>query len=249
MPLMQASPFAAQADVGLPVDPKAPLFAFIGRLEEQKGVDILMAALPKLLAKAPNAQVVILGTGKAKFEKQVAAIDKEFKGRAKGVVKFSAPLAHLMTAGADFILVPSRFEPCGLIQLHAMQYGTVPVVASTGGLVDTVKVGWLVGRLGGGCRGCWRLGGWGWGEGVVGWGLGLWAVGGWVCWCVRAVWELVGEVLTRYANGEGGGYAASACGRRLSGPLSSVCMLVCASAGGRDRLPHGRPGQGRPGGC
>ncbi len=84
---------------------------------------------------------MILGTGKAKFEKQVQELDKKLKGRYKGVVKFSAPLAHLITAGADFILVPSRFEPCGLIQLHAMQYGTVPVVASTGGLVDTVKEG------------------------------------------------------------------------------------------------------------
>merc|ERR1712139_236795 len=60
-------------------------------------------------------------------------------GMAKGVVKFSSPLAHLMTAGCDFMVVPSRFEPCGLIQLHAMAYGTVPLVSSTGGLVDTVK--------------------------------------------------------------------------------------------------------------
>jgi granule-bound starch synthase len=78
------------------VDAKAPLFAFIGRLEEQKGVDILMAAVPKILAKAPNAQIVILGTGKAKFEKQVTALAGSFKGRAQGVVKFSAPLAHLV---------------------------------------------------------------------------------------------------------------------------------------------------------
>lgn len=86
-------------------------------------------------------QVAILGTGKAAYEKMVNAIGTKYKGKAKGVVKFSAPLAHLMTAGADFMLVPSRFEPCGLIQLHAMHYGTVPVVASTGGLVDTVKEG------------------------------------------------------------------------------------------------------------
>ncbi|KAJ9528241.1 hypothetical protein QJQ45_014218, partial [Haematococcus lacustris] len=132
---------ALQAEAGLPVDASAPLFSFIGRLEEQKGVDILMAAVPKILAKAPNAQILILGTGKAKFEKQVAAMTAAFPSKAKGVVKFSAPLAHLITAGADFILVPSRFEPCGLIQLHAMQYGTVPIVASTGGLVDTVKEG------------------------------------------------------------------------------------------------------------
>jgi len=85
--------------------------------------------------------VVILGTGKAKLEAAVKALDTTLPGVAKGVVKFSAPMAHLITAGADFMMVPSRFEPCGLIQLHAMQYGTVPLVSSTGGLVDTVKEG------------------------------------------------------------------------------------------------------------
>jgi len=130
-----------QAECGLPVDPSAPLFAFIGRLEEQKGVDILLGALPKFLAANKKAQVVVLGTGKASMEKQVAMLDKQFAGQYKGVVKFSAPLAHIITAGADFFMVPSRFEPCGLIQLHAMQYGTVPLVSSTGGLVDTVKEG------------------------------------------------------------------------------------------------------------
>lgn len=130
-----------QAECGLPIDASAPLYAFIGRLEEQKGVDILLAALPEFLSKNKNAQVVVLGTGKASLEKQVAALDKAYKGQYKGVVKFSAPLAHIITAGADFFMVPSRFEPCGLIQLHAMQYGTVPLVSSTGGLVDTVKEG------------------------------------------------------------------------------------------------------------
>lgn len=128
---------ALQAEVGLPVDPSAPLFAFIGRLEEQKGVDVLLEAIPKIIADG-KSQVVILGTGKASFEKLVKALDSP---RAKGIVKFSAPLAHLITGGADFMVVPSRFEPCGLIQLHAMHYGTVPIVASTGGLVDTVKEG------------------------------------------------------------------------------------------------------------
>jgi hypothetical protein len=85
--------------------------------------------------------VAILGTGKKQYEKLVADLAKAFPGKAAGVVKFSAPLAHQITAGADFMLVPSRFEPCGLIQLHAMQYGTVPLVSSTGGLVDTVKEG------------------------------------------------------------------------------------------------------------
>jgi len=83
---------------------------------------------------------VILGTGKKTMEKALEKLDKS-AGNCAGIVKFSSPLAHFITAGADFLLVPSRFEPCGLIQLHAMQYGTVPVVASTGGLVDTVKEG------------------------------------------------------------------------------------------------------------
>jgi hypothetical protein len=96
-----------------------------------------LQALPKISGKV---QVAILGTGKAKYESMVKTMGTR-NPSFKGVVKFSAPLAHLITAGADFILVPSRFEPCGLIQLHAMQYGTVPVVASTGGLVDTVKEG------------------------------------------------------------------------------------------------------------
>jgi len=130
---------ALQAEAGLDIDPSAPIFGYIGRLEEQKGCDIMMAAVPKLLAEVPNAQVVILGTGKKKME---ASLEK--LGSLPGVaaiVKFSSPLAHFITAGADYLMVPSRFEPCGLIQLHAMQYGTVPIVASTGGLVDTVKEG------------------------------------------------------------------------------------------------------------
>eukprot|EP01026_Neomeris_dumetosa_P011892 TRINITY_DN1420_c0_g1_i1.p1 TRINITY_DN1420_c0_g1~~TRINITY_DN1420_c0_g1_i1.p1 ORF type:complete len:615 (-),score=145.10 TRINITY_DN1420_c0_g1_i1:281-2125(-) len=131
---------ALQAELGLPIDSQAPLIGFIGRLEEQKGVDIMLEALPAML-KSGNVQVALLGTGKKKFETMVKAIEKEFPGVAKGVVKFSAPLAHMITAGADFMLVPSRFEPCGLIQLHSMQYGTVPIVSSTGGLVDTVKEG------------------------------------------------------------------------------------------------------------
>eukprot|EP00227_Mantoniella_beaufortii_P001658 CAMPEP_0197614434 /NCGR_PEP_ID=MMETSP1326-20131121/59514_1 /TAXON_ID=1155430 /ORGANISM="Genus nov. species nov., Strain RCC2288" /LENGTH=588 /DNA_ID=CAMNT_0043183307 /DNA_START=50 /DNA_END=1816 /DNA_ORIENTATION=+ len=131
---------ALQAEVGLPLNPNAAIFGYIGRLEEQKGCDIMMAAVPKLLAAVPNAQVVILGTGKKKMEMDLEKLDG-MSPRVAGVAKFSNPIAHYITAGADFLLVPSRFEPCGLIQLHAMQYGTVPIVASTGGLVDTVKEG------------------------------------------------------------------------------------------------------------
>eukprot|EP01025_Chloroclados_australasicus_P048520 TRINITY_DN54_c8_g1_i3.p1 TRINITY_DN54_c8_g1~~TRINITY_DN54_c8_g1_i3.p1 ORF type:complete len:648 (+),score=104.64 TRINITY_DN54_c8_g1_i3:27-1970(+) len=131
---------ALQAELGLPLDPTIPLIGFIGRLEEQKGVDIMFKALPGIM-KGGKVQVVVLGTGKKKYETVVKSIEKEYPSSAKGIVKFSAPLAHMITAGADFMLVPSRFEPCGLIQLHSMQYGTVPIVSSTGGLVDTVSEG------------------------------------------------------------------------------------------------------------
>jgi granule-bound starch synthase len=132
-----AAKAALQAELGLPVDPGAPLFGVIGRLEEQKGTDILLSALPSF---PPNAQVAILGTGKAKYEAMLKAAGK-LGPNVKAVVQFSAPLAHQINAGADFLIVPSRFEPCGLIQLHAMRYGAVPIVASTGGLIDTVQEG------------------------------------------------------------------------------------------------------------
>ncbi|KAH7519406.1 hypothetical protein FEM48_Zijuj08G0032800 [Ziziphus jujuba var. spinosa] len=130
---------ALQAEVGLPVDRNIPVVGFIGRLEEQKGSDILIAAIPQFIKE--NVQIIILGTGKKPMEKQLEQLEKLYPTKARGVAKFNVPLAHMITAGADFILVPSRFEPCGLIQLHAMRYGTVPIVASTGGLVDTVKEG------------------------------------------------------------------------------------------------------------
>jgi len=133
-----AAKASLQSELGFPVENSVPLFGFIGRLEEQKGVDILLAAIKTMASKA-KVQIVILGTGKKEFEMATRQIELSAPKMAKGIVKFSAPLAHLMTAGCDFILVPSRFEPCGLIQLHAMAYGTVPLVSCTGGLIDTVK--------------------------------------------------------------------------------------------------------------
>ncbi|KAJ8768393.1 hypothetical protein K2173_021546 [Erythroxylum novogranatense] len=137
---------ALQAEVGLPVDRNIPLIGFIGRLEEQKGSDILAAAIPKFIGQ--NVQIVILGTGKKYMEKQLEQLEILFPDKARGVAKFNVPLAHMIIAGADFMMIPSRFEPCGLIQLHAMRYGTVPIVASTGGLVDTVKEGYTGFQMG-----------------------------------------------------------------------------------------------------
>ncbi|KAH9731252.1 Granule-bound starch synthase 1 /amyloplastic [Citrus sinensis] len=147
--VMDAKPLlkeALQAEVGLPVDRNIPVIGFIGRLEEQKGSDILAAAIPHFIKE--NVQIIVLGTGKKPMEKQLEQLEILYPEKARGVAKFNIPLAHMIIAGADFILIPSRFEPCGLIQLHAMRYGTVPIVASTGGLVDTVEEGFTGFQMG-----------------------------------------------------------------------------------------------------
>ncbi|KHF99209.1 Granule-bound starch synthase 1, chloroplastic/amyloplastic [Gossypium arboreum] len=88
------------------------------------------------------------GTGKKAMEEQIENLETQYPDKARGIANFNVPLAHKIIAGSDFILIPSRFEPCGLIQLHAMRYGTVPIVASTGGLVDTVKEGFTGFQMG-----------------------------------------------------------------------------------------------------
>lgn len=137
---------ALQQECGLEVDPDKPIFGFIGRLENQKGADVIMAAMPKL--EKLNCQVVVLGTGSPKLEEQLESIGEKYTF-AKGVARFDPELAHSITAGADYCLMPSRFEPCGLNQLYAMMYGTIPVVAPVGGLVDTVpsQFGFLMDKI------------------------------------------------------------------------------------------------------
>ncbi|MGK7954340.1 MAG: glycogen/starch synthase [Crocosphaera sp.] len=137
---------ALQEECGLAVDPDIPLFGFIGRLENQKGADVIMAAMPQLAAL--NCQVIVLGTGSPKLEEQLESISDKYPF-AKGVARFDSELAHLITAGADYCLMPSRFEPCGLNQLYSMLYGTIPVVAPVGGLVDTVpaQFGFLMEKI------------------------------------------------------------------------------------------------------
>ncbi len=127
---------AIQKRFGLKVDPDAPLLAVISRLTWQKGLDLLLAALPA--ATALGAQVAILGTGDRGLEAGWLAAAKAQPGQVGCVIGYEETLAHLIQGGADCIVVPSRFEPCGLTQLCALRYGAVPLVARVGGLADTV---------------------------------------------------------------------------------------------------------------
>ena len=117
-------------------DAAAPLFAVISRLTLQKGMDLLLAALPVLLAE--GGQLAVLGAGAAEIEQGFRAAAAAHPGRVGCFVGYDEGLAHLLQGGADALLVPSRFEPCGLTQLCALRYGAVPVVARVGGLADTV---------------------------------------------------------------------------------------------------------------
>jgi starch synthase len=123
-------------DTNGPSERGAPLFCVISRLTRQKGLDLLLAALPRLLAR--GAQLAVLGTGDADLEAGFADAARDNPGRVGVVIGYDEPLSHLMQGGADAILVPSRFEPCGLTQLYGLRYGTLPVVARSGGLTDTV---------------------------------------------------------------------------------------------------------------
>ena len=127
---------ALQLELGLDVDPDAPLIGFIGRLDGQKGVDVLLASVPRLVEL--GAQIVLLGSGDPGLEEGLRHVERAFRGRAVGWVGFSVPVSHRITAAVDILAMPSRFEPCGLNQLYALRYGTAPVAHATGGLRDTV---------------------------------------------------------------------------------------------------------------
>lgn len=128
---------AAQEAFGLPPRSEVPLFAFIGRLIEQKGVDLLLATAEALFAR--GVQVAILGTGMPEYEAAFAEWPSRFPGQAGVRLAFDEALARLLYGGADVFLMPSKFEPCGLSQMIAMRYGAIPLVHAVGGLVDTVR--------------------------------------------------------------------------------------------------------------
>ena len=125
-----------QEQLGLDVNPGAPLCAMISRLVDQKGLDLLLYVLEEMLYD--GMQIVILGTGDPYYERALTDIANRNHGKMCACIDFDSGLAHTIYAGADIFLMPSLFEPCGLSQLVSMAYGTVPVVRETGGLKDTV---------------------------------------------------------------------------------------------------------------
>ena len=125
-----------QAEFGLPVRADVPVFASITRLAEQKGVDIQLGALEEMLAA--GMQFVLLGSGSPAYETAYRALQKRHPGKVSVRIGFNNTLAHHIEAGADFFLMPSRYEPCGLNQMYSLRYGTIPIVRVTGGLDDSV---------------------------------------------------------------------------------------------------------------
>ena len=121
------------------LDPTKPLFSFIGRLLEEKGGDLLPQA--SKLALSENFQqinILILGSGNEGIENQLNGLLSDHKGNYNTFIGYNEELAHLIYAGSDFLLMPSRVEPCGLNQMYSQRYGTIPIVRRTGGLRDTV---------------------------------------------------------------------------------------------------------------
>lgn len=131
-----ANKAALQRALGLAEDPGVPLFAYVGRLAWQKGVDLMLEAIPAIFAA--GGQLAMLGSGDAQLAERCAGAAAANPGRIGARIGFDEGLARLIYGGADVVLVPSRFEPCGLAQLCALRYGALPVVARVGGLADTV---------------------------------------------------------------------------------------------------------------
>ena len=132
-----ANKLALQKELGLEQDTGKFVIGLISRLTNQKGLDLINAIVPQVLDG--NTQVVVLGTGDKQYEDAFRAYEGSYKGTFSACIQYDEGRAHRIYAGADALLVPSRFEPCGLTQLNAMHYGTLPIVRETGGLKDTVE--------------------------------------------------------------------------------------------------------------
>ena len=127
---------ALQRRLGLAPSPAMPLFAVVSRLTAQKGLDWLLAIAPQLLALP--AQLAMLGSGEPQLERSFRALAHSHAEQVSTTIGFDETLAHLIEAGADAFLMPSRFEPCGMNQMYSQRYGTPPIARATGGLADTV---------------------------------------------------------------------------------------------------------------
>lgn len=134
----QACKRELQQAFGLTRDPFAPLVAIGSRLTEQKLADVVVRALPELLERHPRLQFAILGQGERALEEALLALSAAWPGRVGVQIGYDERRAHMLHAGADMLLHGSRFEPCGLTQLYAMRYGTIPVASRVGGLADTI---------------------------------------------------------------------------------------------------------------
>ncbi len=125
-----------QKALKLPVGTSIPMAGMVSRLVQQKGLDIILQSLPDLLALP--IQLVVLGTGDARYEKELSEWSRKYPDRLKVIIGYDEVMAHRLEAASDFYLMPSYFEPCGLNQLYSLRYGTLPVVTHVGGLADTV---------------------------------------------------------------------------------------------------------------
>jgi starch synthase len=138
---------ALQKELGLHQDPSTCLIGFCGRLCYQKGIHLINEIIPWLLTDTGNCvngrvQLIMMGKGDMGYEQQISTAEVHFKGRVCGYVGFDPEVEHRMMAGCDLLLMPSQYEPCGLPQMYAQQYGTLPVVHETGGLKDSVNGLW-----------------------------------------------------------------------------------------------------------
>ena len=128
---------ALQERMGLEQRADVPLFAMVTRMTEQKGFDLVACVLDDMMCRE-DMQFMLLGTGDERFEKFMSAAEKRYPGKLCAYIGYNEEVSHLVYAGSDFFLMPSRFEPCGLSQMIAMRYGSIPIVRETGGLRDTV---------------------------------------------------------------------------------------------------------------
>jgi len=136
LPNKQANKAALQQQLSLPVNPDLPMFALIGRLVDQKGIDLVLSCLTEMTTLP--LQFALLGSGDKSIELRLQDFARLYPDKIAITIGYNEPLAHQIEAGADIFLMPSRFEPCGLNQMYSQRYGTIPIVRKTGGLADTV---------------------------------------------------------------------------------------------------------------